>query len=89
MSEETSGNGKQETGNKGEGSDRIPYPVSRFPTYQSLWQMMAYRPWLYLIDLILWSAITLSNVASGQSSPLSVPSRRSISVSGSNRRRRS
>ncbi len=65
MSEENRGNGMRETGNKGMGADRIPFPASRFPTYQSLWQMMAYRPWLYLIDLIMWSAITLSELLPG------------------------
>jgi ATP-binding cassette subfamily B protein len=34
-------------------------------TYQFLWQMIRYRPWLYLLDCVLWSLIHLSPLLPG------------------------
>jgi ATP-binding cassette, subfamily B, bacterial len=34
-------------------------------TFQFLWRMMRYRPWLYLLDCILWTGIHLSPLVPG------------------------
>src|ERR1700730_11443151 len=35
-------------------------------TFQFLWRMIRYRPWLYLLDCILWSLIHMSPLIPGQ-----------------------
>ncbi len=57
--------GKQDTGNTEEETNRIPFPVSRFPTYHYLYHLMRYRPWLYLADILLWILIVLAELAPG------------------------
>src|SRR5579863_7921583 len=34
-------------------------------TYQFMWRMIRYRPWLYLIDAITWTLIHLSPLIPG------------------------
>ena len=34
-------------------------------TYQFLWRMIRYRPWLYLLDCVLWSLVHLSPLLPG------------------------
>ncbi|MDQ6662605.1 MAG: ABC transporter transmembrane domain-containing protein [Chloroflexota bacterium] len=34
-------------------------------TYQFVWRMICYRPWLYLVDMVLWACIHVSPILPG------------------------
>ncbi len=34
-------------------------------TYQFVWRMICYRPWLYLVDMVLWACIHISPILPG------------------------